>query len=76
MLSPETIEMLQRGGSFVLLVIAIGFMNWDRNRLLGSLKAKDELIAKKDAQLLSVTKETITVLSELKWLMGGRGGGK
>lgn len=73
LISPETFEMIQKGGVVLLLLIAVCWLVWDRNRLLGSLKSKDELIAKKDSQLLDVTKQTIMVMTELKGLLGGRG---
>lgn len=75
MISPETLEMIQKGGMLLMALMAIGGLLWDRNRLLVSLSAKDDLIAKKDTQLLDVTKQTIMVMMELKGLLGGRGAG-
>lgn len=72
-MTPETIDLIQKGGMLVLLLFGIGWMGIDRNRLLESLKSKDALIAKKDDQLISLTERTITVMTELKGLMGGRG---
>lgn len=72
-MTPETIDLIQKGGTLVLLLLGISWMAIDRNRLLSSLSAKDALIAKKDDQLISLTERTITVMTELKGLMGGRG---
>lgn len=75
MISPEAFELIQKGGMLLLLIVAVIALWRDRNRLLESLSEKDALIAKKDAQLLDVTKGTISVMTELKMLMGGRGVG-
>ncbi len=72
MISPESFEMIQKGGMLLLMVVAIVWLVRDRNRLLDSMSAKDELIAKKDDQLLEVTKGTITTMAELKGLLSGR----
>lgn len=69
MISPETLEMLQRGGSYLLLVLAIGWLIRDRNRLLA-------IVAEKDDKLLSLSERTIMVMTELKGLLSGRGGSK
>ncbi len=69
MISPETLEMLQKGGSYLLLVIAIGWLIRDRNRLLA-------IVAEKDDKLLSLSERTIVVMTELKGLLSGRGGAK
>lgn len=72
LISPEAFEMIQKGGMLLLLVIAVIALALDRNRLLTSLSKKDTVIAKKDDQLLEVTKNTITTMAELKGLLSGR----
>jgi len=69
MISPETFEMIQKGGMLVLLLIAIGWLVIDRNRLLKSLSDKDEVIADKDAKLLALSTDTIKTMTEFKGLM-------
>lgn len=71
-ISPEALELIQKGGMILLLLIAIVWLAVDRNRLLESLRSKDEIIAKKDDQLLSITDRIIPLLTELKMLMTGR----
>lgn len=69
MISPETFEMIQKGGVLLLLLIAIGWLVVDRNRLLKSLSDKDEVIANKDEKLLALSTSTIQTMTEFKGLM-------
>lgn len=76
MLSPETFEMLQKGGAYLLLVIAIGWLVTDRNRLLKSMSdkdaiiaAKDDVIHKKDEKLAALSERTITAIVEFRGLL-------
>lgn len=69
MISPETLEMLQKGGAYVLLVLAIIWLVNDRNRLLKSLSAKDDAIAAKDEKLAALSERTITSIIEFKGLL-------
>lgn len=71
MISPETLEIIQKGGMVVLLLVAIGWLVADRNRLLESLKAKDQLIAAKDEKIISISERAFTVMAEIRILMGG-----
>lgn len=76
MISPETFDMLQKGGAYLLLVIAVGWLVADRNRLLTSLsekdaiiKAKDAVIEKKDEKLAALSERTITAIVEFRGLL-------
>lgn len=69
MLSPETFELLQKGGPYVLLVIAIVWLVGDRNRLLKSLSDKDDEISAKDDKLGTLSERTIVTLTEIKGLL-------
>lgn len=69
MFSPETLELIQKGGMLVLLLIAIGWLVADRNRLIKSLSSKDEAIATKEAQLLALSERTIATMTEFKGLL-------
>lgn len=69
MISPETLDLIQKGGMLLLLLIAVGWLVSDRNRLLESLRAKDKIIADKDDKLLSLSVQAITVMTELKGLL-------
>lgn len=75
MISPETLDLIQKGGMIVLLLIAVAWLVSDRNRLLESLRSKDRIIAEKDDKLLALSERTFTVLAELKGLLGGKGAG-
>jgi hypothetical protein len=69
-------QKVQEGGAIaaVLLLGALIWMNVDRKRLLAALELKDELIAKKDNDLLAISKETSVLLAEVKTFLfhGGR----
>lgn len=69
MLSPETLELIQKGGMLLLLLIAIGWLVADRNRLLKSLSDKDTVIQAKDAKLLALSERTIATMTEFKGLL-------
>lgn len=69
MISPENLELIQKGGMLVLLLIAIGWLVIDRNRLLKSLSDKDEAIAEKDEKLLALSTSTIQTMTEFKGLL-------
>lgn len=62
MISPEQFEMIQKGGMLALLLIAIGWLITDRNRLLASLKEKEK-------QLLDLSVGTIQSMTEFKGLL-------
>jgi len=77
MLSPETFEMVQKGGAYFLLVVAVIWLVTDRNRLLKSLSDKDEIIrlerlaiAAKDEKLAALSERTITAIAEFRGLLG------
>ena len=69
MLSPETLELVQKGGVVVLLIAAIIWLAADRNRLLKSLSDKDAVIAAKDDKLLKLSESTISTMAEFKGLL-------
>lgn len=76
MLSPETFEMVQKGGAYLLLVVAVLWLVADRNRLLKSLADKDEtikgeraIIAAKDEKLAALSERTITAIVEFRGLL-------
>lgn len=69
MLSPETLELIQKGGVVVLLLIAIIWLVTDRNRLLKSLSDKDAVIAAKDDKLLALSESTISTMTEFRGLL-------
>lgn len=75
-MSPETIDLIQKGGVLVFALLVIGWLLVDRNRLLDSLGAKDELIKAKDAiiaakddKLAALSERCITSMTEFKVLM-------
>ena len=69
-------QKVQEGGAItaVLLLGALIWMNVDRKRLLAALDLKDQIIAKKDDDLQSLSKETLVLLAEVKTFLfhGGR----
>lgn len=69
-------QKVQEGGAItaVLLLGALIWMNLDRKRLLAALELKDQIIAKKDDDLQSLSKETLVLLAEVKTFLfhGGR----
>lgn len=69
-------QKVQEGGAItaVLLLGALIWMNVDRKRLLAALELKDQIIAKKDSDLQSLSKETLVLLAEVKTFLfhGGR----
>lgn len=76
MLSPETVELLQKGGMLVGSWLVIAWLLWDRKRFLVSLadkdtiiKAKDALIASKDEKLAALSERTITAIVEFRGLL-------
>lgn len=69
MISPETFEMVQKGGMLVLLLIAIGWLVADRNRLLKALGEKDATIAEKDDKLAALSERCIVTMTEFKVLL-------
>lgn len=69
MLSPETLDMLQKGGPYLLFVIAIVWLVNDRNRLLKSLSDKDTEISAKDDKLGALSERTLVTLTEMKGLL-------
>lgn len=76
MLSPETLDFIQKGGVLLLLLIAVGWLARERNRLLESLGEKDKVIAAKDAiiaakddKLAALSERTITAIVEFRGLL-------
>lgn len=69
MISPETFEMLQKGGAYLLLVIAVIWLVGDRNRLLKSLSEKDEILSAKDDKLAALSEKTIVTIAEFRGLL-------
>lgn len=64
-------DIAQKGGAYVapILLCALAWMHWDRNRLLKTLDAKDE-------QIMGLSERVITVATELKtYLFQERRGG-
>lgn len=68
-MSPETIELIQKGGVLVVLMLVIGWLLADRNRLLSSIKSKDEMLALKDDKLSALAERTITAIVEFRGLL-------
>lgn len=69
-------QKVQEGGAVaaVLLLGATLWLNSDRKRLLDALESKDKLIASKDADLKSLSEQTLVLLAEVKTFLfhGGR----
>lgn len=69
-------QKVQEGGAIAaaLLLGALIWMARDRNRLLDALESKDKLIASKDADLKSLSEQTLVLLAEVKTFLfhGGR----
>lgn len=61
-------QKVQEGGaiSAVLLLGALVWMANDRNRLLKALEAKDEIIADKDAKLLSLSERALVLFTKVE----------
>lgn len=68
-MSPETIDLIQKGGTLVFALIVIGWLLVDRNRLLKSLGDKDAIIAEKDDKLAALSERTIVTMIEFKTLL-------
>jgi len=68
-MTPETFDLIQKGGVLACLLIAIGWLVLDRNRLIKALSDKDEIIAAKDSQILALSTSTIQTMTEFKGLM-------
>lgn len=68
-LTPETLDLVQKGGMLVLLLIAIAWLVADRNRLLKSLSEKDAVISEKDDKLAALSERCITTMTEFKVLL-------
>jgi hypothetical protein len=75
-MSPETIDLVQKGGVLVFALLVIGWLLLDRNRLLDSLSDKDKVIAAKDAiiaakddKLAALSEKCITTMTEFKVLL-------
>ncbi len=66
LLSPETFDILQKGGSYLLMLIAIIWLVADRSRLLKSLSEKDAALAQKEAQVLSLAERSATTTAEFR----------
>lgn len=68
--------LVKEGGTYVspLLLGAILWLLADRNRLLNSLKAKDDLLKEKDDKLASLSERTLVFMAEIKTFLfqGGR----
>lgn len=65
-MSPDTIDLVQKGGTLVFALLVIGWLLVDRNRLLKALGEKDEVIAAKDDKLLALSERTLVSMSEFK----------
>lgn len=76
MTAVEWFSLVKEGGAYVspLLLGAIFWLSADRNRLLNSLKAKDDLLKEKDDKLASLSERTLVFMAEIKTFLfqGGR----
>ncbi len=68
MTAAEVWELTKNGGPpvILLLMLAVGWLNSDRKRLLESLSAKDRIIESKSAKLESLSERTLVLMTELK----------
>ena len=62
--TPEELDLVQRGGVFFLLLVAIWWLNRDRTRLIAENKDKDE-------KLRNLSERAITAMVELKGTVQG-----
>lgn len=66
---PDWFSFVKEGGAYCapLLLVALLWLNADRNRLLSALKEKD-------AQVEELAERVLTVVAELKTFLFNRGG--
>ena len=69
------VAFVTEGGKYcaVLELLALIWMNTDRNRLLKSLTAKDDLLKEKDDKLVSLSERTLVATTEIKTFLFQRG---
>jgi hypothetical protein len=51
------------------LLAALFWLNGDRNRLIESIKEKDDKMSEKDDKLASISERTLVLLTEIKALL-------
>lgn len=64
----QWLQWAKEGGAILspFLLAALFWMNSDRNRLLESLKGKDDIIADKDQKLVSVSERALVLMTKIE----------